>query len=112
MSWRMSGLRAWFLQRISALYLVGFFVYFIGSLVVCPPASYIDWRDWMTSTSMSMATAVFFLMLFTHAWVGVRDVLIDYVRPYPLRVTLLTLLGFGLLMMSLWMLRILLMGVA
>ena len=33
---------------------------------------------------MSLATAVFFVALLAHSWVGVRDVIMDYVHPVAL----------------------------
>ncbi len=108
----MSGLKAWLLQRISAVYLAGFLVYFLGVLLVCSPLSYADWSNWMSSTTMALATTLFFIALLSHAWVGIRDVLLDYVKPFALRLTMLILLAIGLLVMALWVIRILLTGAA
>jgi succinate dehydrogenase / fumarate reductase membrane anchor subunit len=41
--------------------------------------------------------------------VGVRDVLMDYIHPLALRVSALTLLGIGLVAITAWVMRILLM---
>ena len=47
-------------------------------------------------------------MLFrSHAWVGIRDVILDYVRRPLLRLTLLALLWAWLLALAVWLLRIL-----
>lgn len=108
----MSGLNAWLLQRISAVYLAGFLVYFLVSLLTCAPQSYADWSGWMSSSTMALATTLFFIALLSHAWVGMRDVLLDYVKPFALRLTLLILLAVGLLVMALWVIRILLTGAA
>ena len=110
MSWKASGLKAWMLQRVSAVYMALFLVYFLGVLLICEPQGYVEWHAWLTSTTMSLATATFFLALLGHAWVGMRDVFIDYIKSFALRLTLLTLLALGLLMMALWVLRILLTG--
>jgi len=106
----MSGLKAWLLQRVSAVYLAGFLVYFLIMMLTCAPQTYTDWRVWMSSTSMALATTLFFFALLSHAWVGMRDVLIDYVKPFALRLTLLIFLAVGLLVMGLWVVRILLTG--
>jgi succinate dehydrogenase / fumarate reductase membrane anchor subunit len=37
---------------------------------------------------MKLATFVALLSLFYHAWVGVRDIWMDYVKPMGLRITL------------------------
>lgn len=106
----MSGLNAWMLQRVSAVYLAAFLVYFLAALLIATPKSYADWHDWMSSTPMSIATALFFLALFAHAWVGIRDVLLDYVKPFGLRLAMLIAVALGLVLMALWVIRILLTG--
>jgi succinate dehydrogenase / fumarate reductase membrane anchor subunit len=72
-----------------------------------PPHSYAAWNGWMMSSSVSMATTVFFAALLAHAWVGVRDVIMDYVHPVAFRVWALALLGIGLTAMGVWVMRIL-----
>lgn len=108
MSWRMSGLKAWLLQRVSAVYLGAFLVYFLFSLLFAAPQSYAAWHGWMSSGVMSLATALFFVALLAHAWVGIRDVMLDYIKPFALRLTLLVLLAVALTLMALWIIRILL----
>ena len=44
----MSGLKAWLLQRVSAVYLAGFLVYFLVTLLTCVPHSFADWHQWVT----------------------------------------------------------------
>ncbi len=106
----MTGLRAWLVQRVSAVYMLLFIVVLLVHFLVDPPASYAAWHDWLTKPGISIATAVFFAALLLHAWVGVRDVILDYVQPAALRVSALALLGFGLAAIAAWVLRILLMG--
>ena len=102
-----TGLRAWLVQRITAVYMLLFIVFFLAHFVVDPPYSYQAWRGWMMSSSVSITTAVFFAALLAHAWVGVRDVILDYVHPIAFRVGLLVLLGFGLTALGVWVMRIL-----
>lgn len=102
-----TGLRAWLVQRITAVYMLLFIVFFLAYFVVDPPHSYQAWHGWMMSSSVSIATAVFFAALLAHAWVGVRDVILDYVHPTAFRVGLLVLLGFGLTALGVWVMRIL-----
>jgi succinate dehydrogenase / fumarate reductase, membrane anchor subunit len=100
-------LRAWLVQRISAVYMLLFIVFILAHFVVDPPHSYAAWNGWMMSSSVSMATAVFFAALLAHAWVGVRDVIMDYVHPVAFRVWALAFLGIGLTTMGVWVMRIL-----
>ncbi len=108
MSWRpANGLRTWLLQQLSAIYMAIFVVAVIVAISVCFPTSYEQWRSWVAHPVVSIVTAVFFISLMFHAWVGMRDAIIDYVHPLALRFTLLVLLGLGLLFMGVWSMRIL-----
>lgn len=104
-----TGLRAWLLQRISAIYMLLFIIFFLAHFLVESPDSYQAWHGWMMSSGVNIATATFFAALLLHVWVGVRDVLMDYIHPLALRVSALTLLGIGLMAMMAWVMRILLM---
>lgn len=102
-----TGLRAWLVQRITAVYMLLFIVFFLAHFVVDPPHSYPAWHGWMTGPSVGIATAVFFAALLAHAWVGLRDVILDYIHAMVFRVGLLVLLGFGLTALGVWVVRIL-----
>jgi succinate dehydrogenase / fumarate reductase, membrane anchor subunit len=102
-----TGLRAWLVQRISAVYMLLFIVFFLAHFVIDPPHSYQAWHSWMMSSSVSVITAVFFAALLAHAWVGVRDVILDYVHPIAFRVCVLVLLSLGLTAVGVWVMRIL-----
>lgn len=104
-----SGLQAWLLQRFSALYLLLFFLSALCYFIFFAPRSYQAWHDWISMPIVSIATMVFFAVLLLHAWVGLRDVIMDYVKPVALRVGVLALLGFGLLAMAMWVARVLFM---
>ena len=102
-----TGLRAWLVQRVSAVYMLLFIVFILAHFIVDPPRSYAAWHGWIMSSSVSMATAVFFAALLAHAWVGVRDVIMDYIHPVAFRVWAFALLGIGLTAMGVWVIRIL-----
>jgi succinate dehydrogenase / fumarate reductase membrane anchor subunit len=57
---------------------------------------------------VSVATGVFFCALLAHAWVGVRDVIMDYVRPVAARAPALVVLAASLIVMAAWFAQILL----
>lgn len=103
-----AGLRAWMLQRVTAVFMLVFIAFLLLHFLFDRPHSYPAWRDWMLSPAVSIASAVFFAALIAHAWVGLRDVVLDYVHPVARRVFVLALLGFGLAGIGLWVIRILL----
>lgn len=110
MSRKASGLRAWILQRLTAIYLALFVIYLGFRWLGSPPANYAEWQGWVGNPWVSIAILLFFASLLLHAWIGVRDVLIDYVHPFGARLTLLALAGSGLLGCGLWVLQVVFMA--
>jgi succinate dehydrogenase / fumarate reductase membrane anchor subunit len=96
------------LQRISAIYLGSFLVYFVARLLLDQPLTAAAWHAWITHPVMRIASLGFMLALLTHAWVGMRSILLDYIKPIGLRLVLLTLVGLVLGICGLWSLQILL----
>ncbi|NCN23832.1 MAG: succinate dehydrogenase, hydrophobic membrane anchor protein, partial [Gallionella sp.] len=50
---------------------------------------------------------LFMLSLFYHAWVGVRDIVMDYVKPAGVRLVIHVLVVLALLLYSIWSVQIL-----
>ncbi len=107
MSRHASGLHAWTLQRATAIYLGLYSVYLVGHFLFNPPVSYEMWSDWVATPLVSFSLLLFFVSLLLHAWVGMRDVLMDYVLHLMLRVLLLTFVGLALVLCGLWVMKIL-----
>jgi succinate dehydrogenase / fumarate reductase membrane anchor subunit len=61
----------------------------------------------MTTPSMSAPTLLLFAFLLLHAWVGMRDIVMDYVHPFKWRLTVLSLIAGGLIAMGAWLLVVL-----
>ena len=110
MSRPMVGLRAWILQRVSAVYLGAFVVYLLIRFAVAATGDYAAWRAWVAQPHVTVLGATFFIMLLAHAWVGARDVVLDYAKNLVLRVTLLVALALALLLCAVWVGRILMLA--
>ena len=95
------------LQRISAVYLGIFLVYFGACLLLGQPLTAPAWHAWITHPVMRIASTGFFLALLTHAWVGLRSIILDYITYIGLRLVLLTLVGLVLGGCGLWALQVL-----
>ena len=108
MSGRGSGLSAWLIQRASAVYMAIFIPLFVIAVWLHTPLDYYQWQAFIAHPVTSLSTALFFLVLFGHAWVGVRDIVIDYIHPLAARMTTLTIVALALLGLALWVARILL----
>jgi len=94
------GLKDWLAQRITATVMAVYVVVFVGILLVCPPQRFEQWRALFGNQTMRIATFIFFISLFWHAWIGVRDILMDYVKSTGVRLglevaTVLVLVGYG-----------------
>lgn len=105
-----TGLRAWLLQRASAVYMLAFIVFLLAHFLLDPPHSYAAWHGWMTAPGVGIAACVFFAALLAHAWVGLRDVAMDYLHPAGLRAGVLASVALGLSAIAAWVLRIFLAG--
>jgi succinate dehydrogenase / fumarate reductase membrane anchor subunit len=102
MSRKASGLKAWAIQRLTAIYVGLFSLYLLLVLLFAAPADYADWKDWVGGPLVSVAMLLFVVSVLMHAWVGVRDVLIDYVHPIAIRAALLGVIALALVAMGLW----------
>lgn len=106
----LSGLPAWLVQRLSAVFMLGFVVFMLVHFLIEAPQSYEDWRAWIGNAGVSMALIVFVVALLTHAWVGLRDVTLDYVPLLAARIATLSLIAASLLTLGAWAAWILLRG--
>ncbi len=102
-----TGLIAWFTQRVSAIYIAIFSLYLLYVFIACPPENYQQWHTFVTQPMISVSSVLFFAALMIHAWIGVRDVVIDYVHPFAIRLTILSMVMIGLMTCGLWALQIL-----
>ncbi len=107
MSFQAKGLQAWLIQRISALYISIYLCYVSVVLISTESMSYQQWSSWLSQPLMATFTAVFFLLLIMHVWVGVRDITIDYVNNESTRLFLLSFLLIFLSACYLFFIRVL-----
>ncbi|NTV96331.1 MAG: succinate dehydrogenase, hydrophobic membrane anchor protein [Thiobacillus sp.] len=85
------GLGLWLAQRASAvvmaLYLPGFLVY----ALLAGPLDFVAWQGLFAPLAAKVASLLFVAALLLHAWIGMREIFIDYVHPMVLRLPLLFL---------------------
>ena len=101
------GLTAWLLQRLTAVVMLAYTLLLGGLVLWCPPASHADWKGLFSGSFVRLATMLFFLALLYHAWVGVRDIVMDYIKPTGLRLALQFLVGAALVFYLVWSVSIL-----
>lgn len=83
------GLKDWIIQRATALIMAVYTVIFLAVVGAVGPGSFEAWRSVFSSGFMKFATFLFFVSLFWHAWIGVRDIWMDYAKPDGLRLLLI-----------------------
>lgn len=88
------GLKDWLGQRITAAFMAIYTLVMAVLLLVAAPG-YEGWRALMANGFVRFITFLFIVSLCYHAWVGIRDIWMDYVKPTSIRLTLhvLTLLA-------------------
>ncbi|WP_153102277.1 succinate dehydrogenase, hydrophobic membrane anchor protein [Paraburkholderia hayleyella] len=82
------GLRDWLAQRVTACIMAIYTVILLAWFFCAKAFSYDGWASIFALEWMKLATFVTLLALFYHAWVGVRDIWMDYVKPVSLRLIL------------------------
>jgi|UPI00068CBCD4 succinate dehydrogenase / fumarate reductase membrane anchor subunit len=74
----LTGLRAHVWQRFSAWYLMGYFPLAVWYWWQTPTESVVDIQMALTNGLFLWPSLLAFALLMVHAWVGLRDVLLDY----------------------------------
>ena len=83
------GLRDWLAQRVTALLMALFTLLIVLRLVFSRgPVGYDTWAGIFSAQWMKTLTFTVILALLYHAWVGMRDIWMDYIKPVGLRLAL------------------------
>lgn len=98
----LQGLRPWIIQRISAAYIAVFVIYFPLSIYLISPVTAQSWHNWVASPINNIALGLFLIALLWHAWIGIRDVILDYVFNVVVRMMALTLVAMLVLGTGYW----------
>ena len=82
------GLRDWLIQRVTAVLLTIYLIALAVMIVLARPIDYNSWAGIFAPPAMKIATLIAFVALAYHAWIGMRDIWMDYVRPAAIRIVL------------------------
>jgi len=100
------GLRDWLIQRVSAGVMA------LGTLALAvyvllhPDMGYDRWTGLFSSQAVRAFALLFLLSLFYHAWVGMRDIVMDYVKPTGIRLVIHVMVILALILYSIWSVQI------
>ncbi len=81
------GIGDWLLQRLTAVVMAGYTVFLVLALMLHRPLDYAAWKAAFAETWFQVGTMLFVAALLYHAWVGMRDILMDYLRSTAIRLT-------------------------
>lgn len=96
------GLSDWLLQRVTAVILTVFTLIVVIGALISTPLTYerwvhlFNWQLFDLPVGKSL-TFIALLSLVYHAWVGTRDIWMDYIKPTGLRLTLYILTAVWLI---------------
>ena len=96
------GLRDWLFQRITAVVMAAYALFMAGYVVLHPNLDYNVWTGLFSSQVMRSFSLLFLLAVYAHAWVGVRDVVMDYVRSAGMRLAIYVVVILALLLYVIW----------
>jgi succinate dehydrogenase / fumarate reductase membrane anchor subunit len=101
------GLRDWLIQRVTAvmmlLYTLVIFIY----CLLQPVLDYNTWTLLFSSNVVRSLSLLFLLGVFYHAWIGLRNIVMDYVKPAFIRLLIYVLIILALLLYAIWSVQIL-----
>ena len=83
------GLRDWLAQRVTAALMALFTLLVLLQIIFSRgPMGYEKWAGIFSPQWMKALTFVVIVALLYHAWVGMRDIWMDYIKPVGLRLAL------------------------
>ena len=82
------GLRDWMAQRATAVLMALFTIVLVIECLMPGEMSYLKWGGIFAHQWMKVLTFITIVAIIWHAWVGVRDVLMDYVTAVAPRLVL------------------------
>ncbi|MFN7434566.1 MAG: succinate dehydrogenase, hydrophobic membrane anchor protein [Betaproteobacteria bacterium] len=101
------GLSNYLLQRLTAVVLAVYVLLLGGVLLFTRDLSYVGWAGLFAPLWMKVVSLIAMAALLYHAWIGVKDIWMDYVKHTGVRLALQTLTVLWLLFCAVWSVQIL-----
>lgn len=96
------GLKDWLIQRVTALMMVAYVLLLLVMVSVWSPAGHDGWKALLAAGWMRIATFLFLAGLYWHAWVGMRNISMDYIHATRVRLFVQTGVILLLLFYTVW----------
>ena len=101
------GVGGYLMQRLTAVVLTAYVLLLVIRIVATGDLNYESWASLFVPLWMKIVTLVALIALLYHAWIGVRDIWMDYVKPTWIRLSLQTLTVLWLVCCAVWSVQIL-----
>ena len=101
------GLRDWLAQRITAVIMLVFTLLLLMALVTLPKFDFWPWQALWNMSLMRYAALLFLVALLYHAWIGLRNIFMDYIKDSGMRLTLYVVVILALITYGAWAVQIL-----
>ena len=101
-----NGLKDWLLQRVSAVYLLVYFLWLLAYVICHSPLDYMQWSHLFHCQIVQIATGLALFMFLLHAWIGIWTVTTDYIKCTVLRMSVQGLVALYLSAQFIWGLMI------
>ena len=82
------GWKDWLVQRTTAVVMVVYTALLLAIALWSGGIDLATWKALFANGAFRLASFVFMLALCWHAWIGVRDIWMDYIKPVGLRLAL------------------------
>ncbi|KQN54235.1 succinate dehydrogenase membrane anchor subunit [Erwinia sp. E602] len=83
-----NGIHDWLLLRAAAMVMTLYVLYILGFLIMSGPLTYDIWHGFFASPVTKVFTLLTLLCILVHGWIGMWQVLTDYIKPLALRMVL------------------------
>lgn len=102
-----TGFQDWWIQRLSAVYMLLFWVALEGYYYFGMEANYETWSALFSCSLTQWFTLLFVVAILAHAWIGLWTVTTDYIKVTFLRLVVQSLINLILVTEFVWSVKIL-----
>lgn len=83
-----NGVHDWLLIRVSAIVITLYILYILGFMIMAPDINFEVWHGFFASSITKVFTLLTLMSVLVHTWIGMWQVLTDYVKHSALRLVL------------------------
>ncbi|WP_336803425.1 succinate dehydrogenase membrane anchor subunit [Erwinia aphidicola] len=97
-----NGIHDWLLLRAAAMVMTLYVLYILGFIVMSGTLTYDIWRGFFASSFTKVFTLLTLFSILVHGWIGMWQVLTDYIKPLAMRMILQLVIVVALLVYAIY----------